>query len=1004
MADVVTTLIFDDSKALPGIKRVTDAFSDAANAADDLNKTVTDTQQGLGKKVVDTNKQIQESTIKTAEIEKKALKEKIAAQEVYGVSLNKISETLREYRTNLIGLLGTFKTSIALTDSQRESAKNLGVIFTQLGKSTISAFLNPIQTIRSLGDSILELGLKTISSVKNIGSSIVSSLSNPKQIITNLTQSIVGAGKSAIDFVKSGKAVEIGFLGIAKGANILKVAIASTGIGALVLALGGLISFFTRTSKGADFLSQKLAGFKAVAAAVGDIFAKVGEKIFYAFENPKAAVNGLYETVKTNIINRFKSIPLLFGAIADGISSALDLDKKGVNEALKKTGQAFVQFTTGLDTDQQNKFADAVGKIKDNLEEAYDAGTELEKRKQALGDATIRLTKAEAESQKVIEQNKQIAEDTTKSYFERIAAANRAFAEEKSILGQKLDIAKKNLDIVKDEQKQLNGLKQDKQAIADAEAEVANLSAESIKNQIKLQGTINGLIKEYRDALTASSDKLFEIAAAYGVVTEKDQLKFVADKQVEELEKLRTIFNQTIESIKKADTVEEKNILSKLLGTDDFAGEQAKLQKQVEIIDKSIVAVQRSLEKIEPPKLLALPKINQSEISKLEKQLKDVQEVALNTGINNEDVQKNIADKITALTKKGLQSLGKVTIPPITIPITPVEIPKPNVKDLVDDFLADVDNFDELVNKSLSQLLGVPAEDVELVIGGLQTFVSQFGSLLAESQQLALENVDKQIERLSERREKLEDELTREQELYDKGLANNLDAKKAEVDGLIAEEDRLLKEREKLEKEAQKRQLIADTVSQAQALITASIQIAKGFSPLGPFAIPLSIAAIGSLFALFAKVKVDAFKATKLYTGADRIDDYFGVPDQYGKTDKGTGKGYRLWDEQLQKPTNVIISAREMLIPEDVAQRQKVFFDNLKAGMYEGMDLARFIHDSKYKGGSTSIVNNNMVTNVAVKKKVRQFVPFTGRDGKQRAILKTITEDMADGTVIEFDY
>jgi hypothetical protein len=242
--------------------------------------------------------------------------------------------------------------------------------------------------------------------------------------------------------------------------------------------------------------------------------------------------------------------------------------------------------------------------------------------------------------------------------------------------------------------------------------------------------------------------------------------------------------------------------------------------------------------------------------------------------------------------------------------------------------------------------------------------------------------------------------------LYELGLANNYEAKKSEVDLLVSEEDRLNQEKEKIQAAAQKRQFALETAQQTQGLITSAIQIYKGAVAAfgGPFGIPVAVAAIASMFAFFAKTRVDAAKATKLYSGADKIDDYFGVPNQYGKTDKGTGKGYRLWDEQLQEPTNVIISAREMLIPENVASRQKTFFDNLKSGMYEGMDLAKFIHESKYQGGSTSIVNNNNVTNVSVKKKVRQFVPFIGKDGKQRAILKTITEDMADGTVIEFDY
>jgi plasmid maintenance system antidote protein VapI len=46
----------------------------------------------------------------------------------------------------------------------------------------------------------------------------------------------------------------------------------------------------------------------------------------------------------------------------------------------------------------------------------------------------------------------------------------------------------------------------------------------------------------------------------------------------------------------------------------------------------------------------------------------------------------------------------------------------------------------------------------------------------------------------------LQDELSRELELQEKGLANNVGNKQAEVDGLLAEEARLMAEKEKIQK------------------------------------------------------------------------------------------------------------------------------------------------------------------------------------------------------------
>lgn len=90
MADVVERIIFDDSKALPGINNITNALKETNKAMESVNEETKRLSDSIGKDVIDTNKQIAESTKKTADIEKKALKDKIESTEVYGVSLGKI--------------------------------------------------------------------------------------------------------------------------------------------------------------------------------------------------------------------------------------------------------------------------------------------------------------------------------------------------------------------------------------------------------------------------------------------------------------------------------------------------------------------------------------------------------------------------------------------------------------------------------------------------------------------------------------------------------------------------------------------------------------------------------------------------------------------------------------------------------------------------------------------------------------------------------------------------
>ena len=63
----------------------------------------------------------------------------------------------------------------------------------------------------------------------------------------------------------------------------IKAGIMSTGIGALVIAVGSLISYFTNTKRGADQLSQAFTAMGAVVDVLTDRLSKVGEAISLVF-------------------------------------------------------------------------------------------------------------------------------------------------------------------------------------------------------------------------------------------------------------------------------------------------------------------------------------------------------------------------------------------------------------------------------------------------------------------------------------------------------------------------------------------------------------------------------------------------------------------------------------------------------------------------------------------------------------------------------------------------
>lgn len=84
-----------------------------------------------------------------------------------------------------------------------------------------------------------------------------------------------GAGDLAAGMLKSGNATG----GLTKKMRFLKIAIASTGIGALVIALGALVTAFTKTQKGGDQLSKIFGQISATIDVVIGRVAQLGSGI-----------------------------------------------------------------------------------------------------------------------------------------------------------------------------------------------------------------------------------------------------------------------------------------------------------------------------------------------------------------------------------------------------------------------------------------------------------------------------------------------------------------------------------------------------------------------------------------------------------------------------------------------------------------------------------------------------------------------------------------------------
>lgn len=239
----------------------------------------------------------------------------------------------------------------------------------------------------------------------------------------------------------------------ARAFNILKVAMAASGIGLIVVALSSLVAYFTKSQRGADQLSKIMGQLKQVVLTVTDYFVKLGEAIVKAFKNPGEAVKKFW-----------------------GI-----LTNKEEREAFKNSLAA-----VGKDAEDRQRRRLALTERQIKLEEE--------------------LAKFEVEEGKLlqkIEEQKAIAADKVNNTAAQRAAANAAAQKLVAELSaRRLKIAEEELAIKKEENALSESMRTDTMAEAQLQRKIDDILAAKSRMQKELlaqQSEINNQVKKERE-------------------------------------------------------------------------------------------------------------------------------------------------------------------------------------------------------------------------------------------------------------------------------------------------------------------------------------------------------------------------------------------------------------------------------------------------------------------------------------------------------------------------
>jgi len=342
------------------------------------------------------------------------------------------------------------------------------------------------------------------------------------------------------------------------GFKSLRAAIISTGIGALVVALTSLVTFFTKTQRGAEMLEKASAGLGAVMGVLIDGASAVGEFLVNAFTTPGFALNKLnsaltavgdyiqtmlkvavyplrraFLEIKKGGLSAAAALTDFFGGDASGLREdieATSTDLKNlsdeITEDLGNLGEPFVAAAEGVRT-----FAATVV-------EAAEQGSKLAAASIALREAQRDLRVEMAESRRDIKAYNLIAEDTTKGFAERIEAAQKAIDIEKALMAERQRQAEEELRIHNEKMAMSESTEEDYEKQAELQARAFELQTESLELQTTLNNKLNTLeqqrtaeLEAQEKARTEAKQKALEERLKLDELAAEAEKKLQADKE-----------------------------------------------------------------------------------------------------------------------------------------------------------------------------------------------------------------------------------------------------------------------------------------------------------------------------------------------------------------------------------------------------------------------------------------------------------------------------------------
>ena len=438
------------------------------------------------------------------------------------------------------------------------------------------------------------------------------------------------AGNAASEFKVMGvslNGVKKGFASAAVTAKgmfgSIKAGLISTGIGAFVVLIASLTSYFKSTKRGAEMLERGLAGFGATVSVITDRLSSFGEIIVSAFEDPQQAIADLWESIKTNLLNRITGIVDAFGFLGKTIKAAMSLDFDEVKKNAAGLGDSILQVATGVE-DVTGKMAEGFKSLGNEIKNDVDAAMKLKGATQALRQVENDFAKERANTRQEIQKARLDALDESKTQEERLEALQKANDLELQTTEKAIEIQKEKIRIQKETMALSENMQEDEDALVALEVEKINMQTQSFQTQKRLATEMETLTNEI-----AANEKAAKDLAA------KEEKARIASEKLD----LQAFTDFKLERIQD-ETDEEFKI--RIEGAKKLAKEEEDIEKQKQAVKKQMLS---DLKSAISSSLDAQGKMIENEYNK-EKALAEA------NGKSTEAIDKKFEAKKTALAEK----------------------------------------------------------------------------------------------------------------------------------------------------------------------------------------------------------------------------------------------------------------------------------------------------------------------------------------------------------------